>query len=381
MESGPSHEYFGSVTSNEEIEIKHSKDSYLIDQRGKKYIDFTMGWCVGNIGWNNNEIEKAIKGFNGPTYVSPHLEYKPWEELSELLAEITPGELKKSFRATGGTEAVEIALQAAMAHTGRRKIIALDDAYHGNSIATWALVSDSPFFNWKRIKPPLDENALKTLENLLKDNDVAAFIMEPVVLNLDVLVPEKKFMKGMQELCKKYGTLIIMDEVATGFGRTGEMFASDHFNIEPDIMCLAKGITGGAAALGATIMTEKVAQALYHGKFPYSTYGWHPLSVEAALANIRYIHHHWGELQENILIMNEYFTQRLSIMDFRSKPQISSMGLAIHVGFDDPEYGPEIARRAFENGLIISEGISMYPALNIDFETAKEGLDLLEQSF
>ncbi|MCM2349403.1 MAG: aspartate aminotransferase family protein [Bacteriovoracaceae bacterium] len=381
MEPSPSHEYFGSVTSNEDIEFKHSKDSYLIDQRGKKYIDFTMGWCVGNIGWNNKEVVKAIKGFDGPTYVSPHLEYKPWEELSELLAEMTPGKLKKCFRATGGTEAVEIALQAAMAYTGRKKIIAIDDAYHGNSIATWALVSDSPFFNWKRIKPPLNEHALKTLENLLKDNDVAAFIMEPVVLNLDVLVPDQKFMKGMQELCKKHGTLIIMDEVATGFGRTGKMFASDHFNIEPDIMCLAKGITGGAAALGATIMTEQVAKALYHGQFPYSTYGWHPLSVEAALTNIRYLQRNWGELEENIFIMNEYFMQRLSLMDFRVRPKISSMGLAIHVGFEQPKYAREISQKAFENGLIISQGISMYPALNIDFETAKEGLDLLEKSF
>lgn len=381
MEPSPSHEYFGSVTSNEDIEFKHSKDSYLIDQRGKKYIDFTMGWCVGNIGWNNKEVEKAIKSFDGPTYVSPHLEYKPWEELSELLAEMTPGKLKTCFRATGGTEAVEIALQAAMAYTGRKKIIAIDDAYHGNSIATWALVSDSPFFNWERIKPPLNENALKSLENLLKDDDVAAFIMEPVILNLDVLVPDKKFMKGMQELCKKHGTLIIMDEVATGFGRTGKMFASDHFNIEPDIMCLAKGITGGAAALGATIMTEQVAKALYHGQFPYSTYGWHPLSVEAALTNIRYLQRNWGELEENIFIMNEYFTQRLSLMDFRVRPHISSMGLAIHVGFEQPKYAREISQRAFENGLIISEGLSMYPALNIDFETAKEGLDLLEKSF
>lgn len=372
-------EYFAFDNEVQEIEIVDSQGSYLIDQFGKKYIDFTMGWCTGNLGWKQEEITHAIKHYNGPTYVTPHYSYHRWVELAELLAEVAPGNLNKSFRATGGTEAVEIALQAAILYTGRNKFVAIDGAYHGNSLATWGLVSNQfDLFNWKKIRPPLNEKSVEDLENLLRDQDVAAFIMEPVVTNMNVLIPDEKFMEMAQDLCRKYGTLFIVDEVATGFGRTGKMFATELFNIAPDIMTLGKAITGGAAALGATIMTEEVAEVFQDENFPYSTYGWHPLSTEAAIANIRYMKKNWQTLQDNIRSLSEYFAQRLCDMNFKYKPNINIMGLAISVSFDNNEYGKKIAERAMSRGLLISDSGYIYPALNMEFETAKEGLTILE---
>lgn len=372
------YECFAFDTDLKEIEIFNSQDSYLIDQFGNRYIDFTMGWCVGNIGWKQEEVVNALENFNGPSYVSPHFAYQPWVELADLLAEITPGNLMKCFRATGGTEAVEIAMQAAMEYTGRKKFIGVEGAYHGNSLATRALVEEDSFFKWEKIRPPLNERTANELELMLKEEDVAAVIMEPVIINLEVEVPEMIFMERMQDLCRKYGTLIIMDEVATGFGRTGKLFASQHFDIAPDIMCLGKAITGGMAGLGATIMTMEVADELQNENFPYSTFGWHPLSVEAALANIRFIQRNWRDLEENIKSLSEYFRQRLSDMNFKHKPEINIMGLAIALKFENKDYAGEIVTRAQEKGLILGEGISMYPALNLEFEVAKQGLDILE---
>jgi len=361
------------------LRIKDAEGSYLIREDGRRYIDFSSGWCVGNLGWKHPEIENAIRNFKGPSYVSPHFEYEPWLELADLLAEMTPGNLMKCFRATGGTEAVEIALQAAIAHTGRTDFIALDDAYHGNSIAARALVGDSSFFSWKKIKPPLNAEKLEKLEKILKTEKIAAFIMEPICMNLGVMVPEREFMEGMEKLCRKYGTLIIMDEIACGFGRTGKLFATEYFNISPDIICLAKALSGGAAPIGAAIMTEEVAESLQEESFPYSTYGWHPISVAATIANVRFFKEHWNELRENIQFMSEYFQQRLSQMHFKIEPQMNIMGMAMKLDFGESDYGKKVTERAYRKGLIVSGDISLYPALDIDFETAKNGLDILEK--
>jgi 4-aminobutyrate aminotransferase-like enzyme len=372
--------YFAESEEVKPLRIKDAERSYLISEEGKRYIDFSSGWCVGNLGWKHPQIEEAIRNFNGPTYIYPHFEYEPWFELSSLLSKITPGKLTKCFRATGGTEAVEIALQAAMAYTGRNDFIGIDGAYHGNSIATRGLVEDSPFFNWKKIKPPLNEDSLNDLEKLLKGKKVAAFIMEPISMNLDVMIPEIAFMHGMQELCRKYGTLIIMDEVASGFGRTGKLFATEYFGIEPDIMCIAKALSGGAAPIGATLTSAEVGKAMQEESYPYSTYGWHPLSVAAAIASVRFFQEHWTELQDNIQFMNEYFQQRFSQMEFERSPRMNIMGMAMHLGFGNSDYAEKVTERAFKKGLILADDMTFFPALDIDFETAKAGLDILEKS-
>ncbi len=373
-------EYLAQSEDVKPLRIRDAERSYLISEEGKRYIDFSSGWCVGNLGWNHPEIEKVIRNFNGANYISPHFEYKPWQELAGLLSQITPGNLTKCFRATGGTEAVEIALQAAMAHTGRNEFIAIDDAYHGNSLATKGLVGNSPFFKWKKLKPPLTADSLDDLEKLLKTRKVAGLIMEPVSMNLGVMIPDRVFMQGMEDLCHQYGTLIIMDEVATGFGRTGKLFATEYFNITPDIMCMAKALSNGAAPIGATLMTEEVGKSLQEDRFPYSTYGWHPLSVAAAIATVRFYQDHWNELKDNIQLMSEYFQQRLSEMDFKKTPKIKAMGMAMNLDFGNSDYGEKVAERAFKKGLIVPEGITIFPALDIDFETAKAGLDILEKS-
>jgi adenosylmethionine-8-amino-7-oxononanoate aminotransferase len=372
-----------------ELEIAKTEGSYLVDTDGKEYIDLIMGWCVGNLGWANEEIKNTIRKYAGPDYVYPGFNYRSWAELAEMLSEMAPADLKICFRTTGGTESVETAMQIAMAYTGRKKFCSIEDSYHGNSIAALSIGASENHENIGNLLPgclkiekPLDEKALKKVETRLKKKDVAAFIMEPVLCNLGVHIPEKAFMAGLQDLCKKYGTLLIIDEVATGFGRTGKLFATSHFEIEPDILCLSKAITGGYAGMGATLTTKKIYQKVKDKVDIYSTYGWHPLSTEVALTNLKYFHKHEKALFKNIDAASQQFRTGLSQMKFKES-KLSMIGLAIAVNVGDKKYAEKIQSRCMKNGLLFTtqeDNLVFFPALTIEQETIEQALSILEEA-
>jgi acetylornithine/succinyldiaminopimelate/putrescine aminotransferase len=252
-----------------QLQVTATNGSIVTDSRGRKYIDFVMGWCVGNFGWRSAATIKAIERFNGPDYIYPEYSYGPWTELARPLVSLSPRPLTTCFRATGGSEAVDLALQAAMIHTARRSFLSLEDSYHGNSIAALSIgASDSReriknlLPSCSKIAPPLDAKAQRRIEQRLKRRDVAAFIMEPISINLGVLIPDKEIMQRVRELCRRYGTLFIADEVACGFGRTGRVFACEHFGLDPDMMCVAKAMSGGLAPIGAMIATAPIAASM-----------------------------------------------------------------------------------------------------------------------
>ena len=278
-----------------ELQVAATNGSIVTDSRGRKCIDFVMGWCVGNFGWRPAAIAKAIERLKGPDYVYPGYAYAPWTELARLLTSLAPRPLTTCFRATGGSEAVDLALQAAMIHTGRRAFLSLEGSYHGNSLAGLSIGASDNREHIKnllphcaKIAPPLDAKALRRIEQRLKRRDVAAFVMEPISINLGVLIPEKDAIRRVRDLCSRYGTLFIADEVACGFGRTGRLFACEHFDLDPDMLCVAKAMSGGLAPIGAVIATAPIATSMEEneGAF-YSTYGWHPRSVAAAIATLR----------------------------------------------------------------------------------------------
>jgi len=369
------------------IEITGAKGSYLFS-KNKKFIDFLMGWNVGNIGWNNKAVAERMKKFTGPNYVNPYYLYKPWAELAELLAKIAPGKLVKSFRATGGTEAVEIALQAAMKHTEREGFVSIEGSYHGHSIGAMS-VGSSEFRNqWgnlllkcHKINLPLDADAGREVEKILKSEEVAAFISEPIVCNLGVVIPQKEFFDIVSDACKTYGTALIVDEVATGFGRTGKLFASEHYKLEPDIMTLGKAMTGGYGGLGTTMMTNEIAKSMEFDFSVYSTFGWIPYAVEGAKANIKFILK--NKLWKNAVKMGRYFDSRINKMKFKHPADVRIKGLAIGVEFKEKGYATQITKRSMQNGLLFSDigpyMFTLFPALNIDMKTAGVGLDILER--
>jgi acetylornithine/succinyldiaminopimelate/putrescine aminotransferase len=374
-----------------ELQIAASNGSIVTDSRGRTYIDFVMGWCVGNFGWRPAEIAKAVDRFKGPDYVYPGFSYAPWEELARLLVSLVPRPLATCFRATGGSEAVDLALQAAMVHTGRRALLSLEDSYHGNSLAGLSVGASD---NRERIRnllphcgkiaPPLDGKAQRRIEQRLKRRDVAAFIMEPISINLGVMIPEKDGIRRVRDLCRRYGTLFIADEVATGFGRTGRVFACEHFDLDPDLLCVAKAMSGGLAPIGAVIATAAVAKSMEEnqGTF-YSTYGWHPRSVAAAIATLRDLKTHRTRLLAGVAELSELFRVRLLQLEFEQPATVRIQGLAIGIDVGSEEYADTILQKCRRNGLLVStEGstVLLLPSLVIDQRIASRGLDILARS-
>lgn len=350
------------------LRVAHARGATIVDEDGKEHIDLLSGWCVGNLGWAHPEIRARLRAFDGPDYVYPYHRYAPWDEFASRLTRIAPGRMARAFRATGGTEAVEIALQAAMAYTGRRKLVSLEGCYHGNSLATLSLADSAPenvLAGSRRIKTPLDERALGRLETALKPRDVAAFILEPISMTLGIEEPEPAFLEGARRLCDKHGALLIFDEVATGFGRTGEMFAADHYDVDPDIVCMAKGITSGAAPMGATLVTKDIGDEVAEDVRAHSTYGWHPLAVEAALATLDVWDEEGDAILRNVGARGRQLRDALEALDVGD---VRAKGLAVMLELESKKAAERFEARCLKEGVVVDSDekrVQMFPALTI----------------
>ncbi|MBI4044192.1 MAG: aspartate aminotransferase family protein [Candidatus Diapherotrites archaeon] len=372
------------------IEIARASGSTFWNSMGKKFIDFTGGWCVQNVGYNDPHIMQELGSFNGPNYALPYYYFDKWVELAELLAEISPGNLEKSFRVPSGSEAVEVALQAAMAATGRNRFVSVEGAYHGHTMGALS-VGDSAFkkmfpkntlLETSKIGLPLSEKAAKEAEKLLKTEKFAAFIAEPIIMNLGVEIPSKEFWEIVSDACRDTGTLLIADEVASGFGRTGKMFASEHYNLKPDVMAMAKGMSSGYGPIGAAIMTPKIGKIVEEKLWTYSTFGWTPYNTVAAIANTRHILE--NRLAERAAGMEKVFAKEIENTPFKEKPETRIKGLAIGLRFRTPEYRRRVVSKALENGLALSTSddrtLVMFPALDISENEIAEGFEALRKS-
>jgi len=291
---------------HDQLIIERGDGVYLFDTKGNKYIDGISSLWVNVHGHSHQKLNQAIKKqldkISHTTLLG--LGSTPSIELAKKLVEITPKGLDKVFYSDSGSTAVEIALkisfqyQQQIGQTKKKKFITLANAYHGDTIGSVSVGGIDLFHKiykpllFKSIKVQPDA---KAIEAVMKKhhNQVAAIIMEPLIQGAAgmILLP-KGLLKKVRRLCNKYNILMIVDEVATGFGRTGKMFACEHENVSPDIMCLAKGITGGYLPLAATLTTKKIYNAFlgehddlktfFHGH----TYTGNPLACAAALANL-----------------------------------------------------------------------------------------------
>ena len=302
--------------------IERGKGNYLIDVDGKKYLDGVSSlWC-NVLGHQVPEIDRAVakqlKKIAHTTFLG--LSHPLAVSLAEKLLKIAPKNLTRVFYSDSGSEAVEIAVKMAFQYwqqTGRKKktkFIKLGEAYHGDTLGSVSIggielfhhvygaltfntykINSPAYFSYGKNAKQATDQSLAQLENLLKKqhHKIAALVMEPLIQGAaGMLLHAPGFLKKVRQLTKKYNVLLILDEVATGFGRTGKMFACEHEKVQPDILCLAKGLTGGYLPLAATLNSEKIYRAFlgrhedlktfFHGH----TYTANPLACAAAIATL-----------------------------------------------------------------------------------------------
>jgi taurine--2-oxoglutarate transaminase len=289
------------------IPVARAKGIYFWTPEGKRFIDFNSQLMCVNIGHGDERVLRAIREQSETlAYANPFMATEARARLGAKLAAITPGDIDVFFFTNGGAEANENAIKLARLSTGRHKILARYRSYHGGTAGSMMLTGDPRRWASEPGMPGvvhvLDpyhgiargwdtaEQSLAMVEEVIQlegPNNIAAFILESVTGTNGVLVPPDGYMQGVRALCDKYGILMICDEVMAGFGRTGEWFAINHWNVVPDIITMAKGLTAAYVQLGAVGMRRAVADQ-FKDKVFYGglTYNSHPLACAAALAVI-----------------------------------------------------------------------------------------------
>jgi taurine--2-oxoglutarate transaminase len=290
------------------LPVARAEGIYFWTPDGRRFIDFNSQLMCVNIGHGDQRVVRAIQEQAARLpYVSPFMVSEPRARLGRKLAELCPGDIDVFFFTNGGAEANENAVKLARWVTGRHKILARYRSYHGGTAGAITLTGDprrwaaepgipgvvhvlDPYHGVERGWDSV-EQSLTMLEEVIQlegANTIAAFILEPVTGTNGVLVPPDGYLEGVRELCTKYGILMICDEVMSGFGRTGEWFAVDHWSVVPDILTMAKGLTSAYVQLGAVGMRRGIADQ-FKDKVFYGglTYNSHPLACAAALATIQ----------------------------------------------------------------------------------------------
>ncbi len=290
------------------IPVARAKGIYFWTPEGKRFIDFNSQLMSVNIGHADPRVVQAISEQAATlAYANPFMATEPRARLGAKLAEITPGDIDTFFFTNGGAEANENAIKIARFFTGRHKVMARYRSYHGATAGSISLTGDPR--RWAaepgipgvvRVLDPYHgiergwesaESSLAMIEEIIQlegPHTIAAFFLETVTGTNGILVPPDGYMQGVRELCTKYGILMVADEVMSGFGRTGEWFAIDHWKVVPDMICMAKGLTSSYLPLGAVGMRHHIAQH-FNDKVFYGglTYNSHPMGCAAALATIR----------------------------------------------------------------------------------------------
>ena len=335
------------------LEIERAVGVYLHAADGTKYMDLIAGISVSNLGHSHPQVVKAVQQqvekymhlmVYGEFVESPQVKY------AEKLTSFLPEQLNNVYFTNSGTEATEGALKLAKRVTGRTQLISFKNGYHGSTQGALSMMGDETF---KRSFRPLLPDTLQLIygdENVLNKitDKTAAVIIETVQAESGITVPSKSFMQQLREVCNRTGTLLILDEAQTGLGRTGKMFAFEHYEIVPDILLLAKAL-GGGMPLGAFIASKEIMQALTENPVlgHISTFGGHPVCCAAGLAAFEVLTNE--KLVEQVDAKGKLFDSLLEHPKIKSKSRI---GLMMALEFRSFEMNKKIIDRCIENGVL-----------------------------
>lgn len=325
---------------------KSAKGAYLYDAEGNEYLDFLSGYGVYGIGRNHPVVAQAIK--DALDLDLPNMVQMDCALLSGLLAKelarIAGGNREAVFLCNSGTEAIEGAMKFARAHTKRSRMLSLKGAYHGLSYGSLSLTANKNFQSgFGSMVPDVESvkfNDLDDLESKLKSKDVAGFIFEPVQ-GKGVFYAPDEYYKNAQELCRKYGTLFIADEVQTGLGRTGKMFGFEHWGLDPDIVTVAKTLSGGYIPVGAFITSRPIHQSTFCSLdrcvVHSSTFGRNNLAMVAGLATLSVLEKE--NLVQRSADMGAELLRRVSGLKEKHQfiKDVRGKGLMLAVDFQEPK--------------------------------------------
>jgi len=368
--------------------------NYFWDIDGRKLFDVHINGGTYNLGHRNSEIIDAITDALGVYDIgNHHFVSIARTNLAEKLVKLTPGNMHYTIFTPGGAEAVDITIRTARKFTGRRKIVAFKEAYHGHGglglraggyaeLANYFL-SDLP--GGEFILVPF--NDIKAMEDVLKNGDVAAVLSEMIPATSGFIMPSDGYFPDVKKLCKEHGSLFIADEVQTGLGRTGTLWACQGYNIEPDMLVTGKGLSGGIYPIAAAVLTEEVGSWLKEEGWGHSsTFGGSELGCIVALKVLEILER--PEVLKNVNAMSEFVAKGLADIQKRHPflTEIRQNGLVIGLRFDNEYGGMMMAACSYESGLWafpagFDRSILQFK-LNIlvDQEACEEALLLLEKS-
>jgi taurine---2-oxoglutarate transaminase len=409
------------------INASYADGSYIYDREGKKYLDFSSQLMNVNIGHGNQRITEAVaKQMKEVSYVYPGMATDVRGRLGKKIAEITPGNLTKTFFTLGGAEAIENAIKLARIYTGRFKIITQYRAYHGATYGAITAGGDPRKFavdsqsmpNIVHVENPYayrcpwnsssieecGERAIAHLERVIKfenPESVAAILLEGESGSSGCIKYPPMYLKKVRELCDKYGIMMIDDETMSGFGRTGKMFGINHHSVTPDIMVMAKGLTSGYLPLGGVVVTDEIANYFNDNAMVIGlTYSAHPTLCAAALENIKIIEE--DNLVERAAEMGLYIEAEVeklkrkhkSIGDFRNTGLLGCIELVKNrktkepitpwnAAPEDMEVTNKMAAKIRELGMFTFvrwNYIFIAPPLNVSKAEVDEGLKIVSQA-
>jgi acetylornithine/N-succinyldiaminopimelate aminotransferase len=336
------------------LEVEKAEGCYIIDSTGKKYLDLVSGFAVSNLGHRHPNVIDAIKKqLDKYLHVTVYGEYiqAPQVLFAQKLSSVLPENLSSVYFTNSGAEATEGALKLAKKFTNRSQIISFHNAYHGSTHGALSVMGNE--YYKQAYRPLLPDIHFINLNNKEELNDIsnntAAVILEAIQGEAGVRVPDKAYLKALRAKCNETGTVLIFDEIQTGFGRTGKLFAFEHFDVVPDILLLAKGM-GGGMPIGAFIASKQMMDVFKENPIlgHITTFGGHPVSCAAGLATLETI------LDEDLISSVEDKEQLFRMLLKHPKiKEIRGKGLMLSIQLDNFPQVEAVSKFCVENGVII----------------------------
>ena len=369
------------------IEVESAEGIYIYDTDGKRYMDLISGVAVSNIGHRHPKVIEAIKRqLDKYLHVMVYGEYiqKPQTELAEKLTSLLPGSLDCLYPVNSGTEANEAALKLAKRVTNRTEIISFNNSYHGNTHGSLSVTgNEQKKYRFRPLLPDvkfIEFDSITDLEEIT--TKTAAVIIEPIQGDAGLRIPSQEFMTALRNKCTATGVQLIFDEIQTGFGRTGTLFAFEHFNVVPDILTLAKGMGGGMPIGGLVSSKDKMSTLSNKPMLGHiTTFGGHPVCCAAALANIQVIEDE--KLLDTVELKGKLFKELLG--KHKLVKEVRQIGLMLAIELDSFEIVQKVVTGCLEKGVIgfwfisCNNSFRLAPPLTISEEEIKKGCKIITE--